>query len=298
MGLSWKLKTQILFTVLVTLSYCSSHAAVCSRVYTFADGSILTASQLNTEFNTAINCINSINEDNIAANANFDPTTISPTIAGDGLGRDGSTGILSVNIDDVGIEISGDDLQLKNSGVVTAKIADANVTRAKLESSVQDSLLPAGVVLPYVANVAPSGFLLCEGQAVSRITYSALFAIIGITHGQGDGSTTFNVPDYRGRFMRGYDVGLRDPDVASRTAMNTGGNVGANIGSVQTSQYAAHTHPPASTQSDFVGSTLSAIGDTVAAGSYRSIRYATATGSSGGNETRPINAYVNYIIKY
>jgi len=59
--------------------------------------------------------------------------------------------------------------------------------------------VPPGVVLPFAGTSAPAGFLLCGGQAVSRATYAALFAAIGTTFGAGDGSTTFNLPDLRGR---------------------------------------------------------------------------------------------------
>lgn len=63
----------------------------------------------------------------------------------------------------------------------------------------------AGVVLPFAGSVAPSGFLLCAGQLVSRTTYASLFAVIGTTYGAGDGSTTFNLPDLRGRAVAGLD---------------------------------------------------------------------------------------------
>lgn len=61
----------------------------------------------------------------------------------------------------------------------------------------------AGVVLPFAGAVAPNGWLLCQGQAVSRTTYAHLFAVLGTTYGAGDGSTTFNVPDLRDEFIRG-----------------------------------------------------------------------------------------------
>jgi microcystin-dependent protein len=59
--------------------------------------------------------------------------------------------------------------------------------------------VPAGVVLPYTASAAPTGYLLCDGTAVSRTTYSTLFAVISTGYGTGDGATTFNLPDLRGR---------------------------------------------------------------------------------------------------
>jgi len=68
-------------------------------------------------------------------------------------------------------------------------------------------MLPAGAVLLWGAAVIPAGHLLCNGQAVSRTTYSDLFSAIGTTFGSGDGSTTFNVPDLRDRFVIGKSSG-------------------------------------------------------------------------------------------
>lgn len=68
-------------------------------------------------------------------------------------------------------------------------------------------LLAPGIVLPFAGATAPTGWLLCNGQAVNRTTYAALFSALGTAHGTGDGSTTFNVPDLRGEFIRGLDGG-------------------------------------------------------------------------------------------
>lgn len=73
-----------------------------------------------------------------------------------------------------------------------------------------------GTVLPFAGSAAPSGWLLCYGQAVSRATYANLFAAIGTAFGVGDGSTTFNVPDLRGRVPAGLD--------------NMGGAAAGNLG--------------------------------------------------------------------
>lgn len=67
------------------------------------------------------------------------------------------------------------------------------------------AILPLGLILPYAGTSAPAGYLLCYGQAVSRTTYADLYAIIGDTYGAGDGSTTFNLPDLRGRVVAGQD---------------------------------------------------------------------------------------------
>lgn len=66
------------------------------------------------------------------------------------------------------------------------------------------SSVPVGTVLAYAANLAPSGFFICDGSAISRTIYSQLFSVIGTTYGAGDGSTTFNLPDFRAKFLRGY----------------------------------------------------------------------------------------------
>ena len=83
----------------------------------------------------------------------------------------------------------------------------ANVALSNLNASGQsvlDSILPAGVMLPFGGTSAPSGFLICDGSAVSRTDYARLFSAIGVSYGNGDGSTTFNLPDFRDRvaFMR------------------------------------------------------------------------------------------------
>lgn len=79
---------------------------------------------------------------------------------------------------------------------------------------------PTGVQVPYGGATAPTGFLLCDGSAVSRTTYAGLFAIIGTTYGAGDGSTTFTLPDKRGRTSIGAGTGS---GLTARTRGTKGG---------------------------------------------------------------------------
>ena len=81
----------------------------------------------------------------------------------------------------------------------------------------------------FAAATAPAGWLKANGAAVSRTAYAALFARIGTTHGAGDGSTTFNLPDMRGEFVRGLDDGR-------------GVDGGRSLGSAQSSANLSHTH--------------------------------------------------------
>lgn len=78
--------------------------------------------------------------------------------------------------------------------------------------------VPAGVMFPYAAASAPTGFILCDGSAVSRATFAALFAVIGTSYGAGNGSTTFNIPDTRGRTMIGAGTGTKVATFASRSS--------------------------------------------------------------------------------
>jgi microcystin-dependent protein len=72
-----------------------------------------------------------------------------------------------------------------------------------LQTILVGSVIPAGTIAPFAGGTVPEGWMLCDGTAINRTTYSALFSAVGTAHGQGNGSTTFNLPDYRGQFLRG-----------------------------------------------------------------------------------------------
>lgn len=118
---------------------------------------------------------------------------------------------------------------------------------ASLIDSTGQRLCQSGFLQPYAGSSAPSGWLLCYGQAVSRSTYSTLFAIVGTTYGIGDGSTTFNVPDMRGRTVAGLDnMGGSDANVltaAYNPNRNTlGGDTGEEAHQLNVAELAAHQH--------------------------------------------------------
>lgn len=129
-------------------------------------------------------------------------------------------------------------------------IADSLSSSSTFVDLISDALLPAGEIHTFSTSTPPTGYLECNGQAVSRTTYSRLFSAIGTTYGSGDGTTTFNLPDYRGQFLRGYDnaSGI-DLDAANRTDRGDG-TTGDAVGTKQTNQTLAHSHsvdPPATT---------------------------------------------------
>jgi microcystin-dependent protein len=94
-----------------------------------------------------------------------------------------------------------------------------------------------GTILPTVATSAPSGWLLCDGSAVSRTDYSNLFTIVGTTFGSGNGSTTFNLPDLRGRSIIGVGTG------SGLTARARGDTGGAETHTLTEAQMPLHGHP-------------------------------------------------------
>jgi microcystin-dependent protein len=103
---------------------------------------------------------------------------------------------------------------------------------------------PIGSVIAYAGSAAPSGWLLCDGGStgVLRTTYSALFAIIGTTYGAGDGSTTFNVPDLRGRVVAGVD-NMGSVDAGRLSIANTlGTSTGTETVTLATADIPAHSH--------------------------------------------------------
>jgi microcystin-dependent protein len=106
---------------------------------------------------------------------------------------------------------------------------------------------PAGTVNTYAGSTAPTGWLLTFGQAISRTTYADLYAIVGTTYGVGDGSTTFNLPDMRGRVPAGLDN--MGGSAASRltstvlTASNTlGATGGTQTHTMSSAEMPSHTH--------------------------------------------------------
>lgn len=189
---------------------------------------------------------------------------------------------------------------------------------------------PIGTIAAFGGSVdtIPRHWLLCDGRSLRMQDFPLLSAVIGISWGTGDAPPdTFRLPDLRGMFLRGVDGGTgRDPDVASRSAAGPGGHIQGEVGSIQLDAFGSHAHvvndpthghgvndPGHSHVFDFFDNGHSGNGNpgadfprngrqsaTHASGTGITIQ-ASATGislqRSGGNETRPRNAYVFWIIK-
>ncbi len=146
---------------------------------------------------------------------------------------------------------------------------------------------PIGSIIPYGGTTAPNGFLLCQGQAISRTTYAELFAVIGTSFGSGNGSTTFNVPDLREATTKGVGLSGKSSDHFDSD--------GVALGEFVEDRVQAHTH------SHKIGSST--------AGSEDWVMFATSQVLTGinqtdygvvgrfGNTTEVKAVGVNYIIK-
>ena len=164
----------------------------------------------------------------------------------------------------------------------TAAMANDAVTRAKMADVVKPGI---GDIKMSGASSASSGWLRCDGSAVSRTTYATLFAEIGTTFGTGDGSTTFNLPDMRGRFPVGVGTHT-DTDLGDDEGESTESNRTPNA---STDSQGSHTHTfsdtattggPSSTVNAAVGS-----GATRAASTHTHSVTVSGTTSSGGAHT-------------
>lgn len=170
---------------------------------------------------------------------------------------------------------------------------------SSLNAAIVASYAPTGSVTMWTTTTAPTGYLICNGAAISRTTYAALFAVLGTTYGPGNGSTTFNLPDLRGVFVRGLDNGR---------ALDAG----RTIGTYQDSDNKSHDHPIYDAGHghglDIVIGSAGVGGAFMQAGpaanetpTTRGNARLSGTGiqvlASGGNESRPRNVALNYIIK-
>ena len=160
---------------------------------------------------------------------------------------------------------------------------------------------PAASMMVFAGASAPSGWLLCFGQAISRTTYATLFSAVSTTYGIGDGSTTFNLPDMRGRVAAGADnMGGSAAGRLTSTTMSPDGNTLSATGGTQThtlitAEMPAHTHSvPAQITS---GNDIGGFGSAYLAAGLLNNGTSTSTGGGGAHLNVQPTLVLNYIIK-
>lgn len=240
-----------------------------------------------------------------------------------------NTGASTLNVDSLGAvplqKVKGTDLlagELVTGSVYTATYDSASTAAWIIHGGVDSVLSPPGIVAPYAGTSAPAGWLLCYGQAVSRTTYAALFAVVGETYGVGDTSTTFNLPDLRGRVVAGQDdmggssanrlTGLTD-GVNGDTLAAAGGlestvlteaQLAAHTHTGTTASDGAHTHTFGTNANTASGSGVNRLNDTsgtvatTQSGGAHTHTFTTDSSGSGSahNNVQP-TLILNYIIK-
>lgn len=176
----------------------------------------------------------------------------------------------------------------------------AEVAKVALTAHVD---FPAGVIMPFAGpeDKIPPGWMLCNGDTLSKAEYPSLYDVIGTSWGEPTPSA-FNLPDLRGVFLRGVngdaDDSFKDPDNGVRISRHEGGATGNLTGSFQSEQLKSHKHwwiygyeqdddGYGGSNAEFTFRTSNTVPDNI-----------QPIEAYGGNETRPSNAYVNYIIKY
>ena len=143
-----------------------------------------------------------------------------------------------------------------------------------------------GIVVPWGSASIPSGFLECNGQAVSRSTYAALFAVVGTTYGVGDGSTTFNVPDLTDRTVVNKSNTKNLAQTGGANTVTPTGNISGSTGSttLTTQQIPSHLHSSGS------GGSIAADGNNPAGGPM-----SMNTGNTGGGQSHDHTLSANFV---
>jgi microcystin-dependent protein len=173
---------------------------------------------------------------------------------------------------------------------------DSSVSFSKLVQAVQETLVPTGSVVAFAFNAfagIPDGWIECNGSAVSRSTYSNLYSKIGVSYGSGDGSTTFNLPDLRGYFIRG-------------SGTNSDGTASGSFATKQSDDVKPHNHPVSwafgncvlnvhETQGGRSTGSATTVTDINVSTGFPSASIAIQTNL--GTETRPKNIAMMYCIK-
>jgi phage-related tail fiber protein len=167
------------------------------------------------------------------------------------------------------------------TGISAGGLPEGTVTETTLSTSAIQLVAPAGAVAFVCQNSAPTGWLKANGAQVSRTAYAALFAALGTTFGAGDGSTTFNLPDLRGEFPRGWDDGR-------------GIDSGRAFGAAQSQAIESHIHSGIPIQGTDNTNGFNAYRLTANVGSFAG----SLPSGGGGAETRPRNIALLAVIKF
>jgi microcystin-dependent protein len=227
-----------------------------------------------------------VTEAKLASNAVTNAKMADDSVGADEL-IDNSVGAAAINISGNG-----------TSGQVVQSDGDGSFSYLTLAAG-----FVSGMLMPYAGATAPSGWLLCYGQAISRTTYADLFTAIGTVYGTGDGSSTFNLPDLRGRVVAGQDD--MGGSSANRLTDQTGGLNGDTLGdtggsethTLTEAQLPAHSHGNVVTNVSATFKTNTGDGGASVVQTITQTKATTSTGSGDAHNIVQPTIILNYIIK-
>jgi microcystin-dependent protein len=152
--------------------------------------------------------------------------------------------------------------------------------------------IPTATIVPWSKSAVPTGFLECNGQAVSRTTYSALFTAIGTTYGAGDGSSTFNVPDLQDNVPIGKSGTKALASTGGANTVANSGNVGGSTANatISTAQMPSHSHIQKNSPGQGNPSTGAFLRQNYASGSNNNTNVSTHTDGSGTGHAHNMSA--------
>ena len=238
--------------------------------------------------------------------------TGSVTLAVDSLSATVIQGVVGSNL--VGGElVAGSTYTVTYQGPNAAWVLHDFYAGAGTSGVAASTLVQTGMMMDFAGATAPTGWLLCYGQAISRSSYSALYALVSTTYGSGDGSTTFNIPDFRGRASFGKDNmgGTAANNITSGISGVTGTTLGATGGAqgvtiLQTNLPALNLTVssitvPYGLDTNISGSGAQSVVATIGSGSSGTVTLSGATAATGGSGTElgslPPALIVSKIIK-
>lgn len=151
-----------------------------------------------------------------------------------------------------------------------------------------------GTIVPWSTATAPTGFLKCDGAAVSRTTYADLFAVVGTTYGVGDGSTTFNLPDLQDRTVVASSNTKSLAQTGGANTVASTGNIGGSVAAttLTTSQIPSHSHTAPQYYNPYLGDTGSTGFRDI--GPYQQSQF-NATQTTGGGQSHTHNLSANFV---
>lgn len=187
-----------------------------------------------------------------------------------------------------------------SSSVTPTELGYLSGVTSAIQTQLATNAAPSGSIMAYAGSSAPTGWQFCYGQAINRTTYAALFSAISTNYGVGNGSTTFNVPDFRGRFLAGKD----DMGGSAASRLTTAGGLSSNNALAATGGSQTHTHdiPFGTVGGDIAITDNNSTGSNTFGTTWRVARTSVTSATVGSTVSFAANSMaptivVNYIIK-